>query len=125
MDAEDSDSEEEDDNGLNPLEASPYEVDWSQTTLPEGTKFTHVAAGDSCSFAVTDDGHVYGWGTFRDNNGIFGFTKKGDTVTRPVQIQKLVNVKSVSCAANTAYALTKTGQVLSWGAGESDQLGRR
>jgi regulator of chromosome condensation len=68
---------------------------------------------------------VYGWGTFRDNNGIFGFTKKGDTITRPVQIEKLSNVTSVSCSANTAYALTKTGQVLSWGAGESDQLGRR
>jgi len=24
-----------------------------------------VAAGDSCSFALTTEGAVYGWGTFR------------------------------------------------------------
>ena len=43
-------------SGLNPSEASPGEVDWSEADLPENTKFTHVAAGDSCSFVVTDDG---------------------------------------------------------------------
>lgn len=126
IDAEDSDSDDEtDDNGLNPFEASPYEVDWSHAAVPGGVKFTHVAAGDSCSFVVTDDGYVYGFGTFRDNNGVFGFTEKGNTVTRALRIPGLRNVKSISCAANTAYALLKDGQVLSWGAGESAQLGRR
>ena len=122
---EDSDSESGDDNGLNPLESTPGEVDWSQTNLPEGTKFTQVAAGDSCSFVVTNDGHVYGWGTFRDNNGVFGFTEKGDEVKRPVQIKNLKDVVSVSCSANAAFAVTKSGSTLSWGSGESDQLGHK
>jgi alpha-tubulin suppressor-like RCC1 family protein len=28
-------------------------------------RFAQVAAGDSCSFALTDTGLVFGWGTFK------------------------------------------------------------
>ena len=126
MDTEGSESEDsESPNGLNPFEASPAEVDWSQTALAENTKFTHVAAGDSCSFAVTDDGYVYGWGTFRDSAGVFGFTECVDTATRPILIPYLTKIASVSCCANAAFALSKNGVLYSWGCGEHFQLGRR
>lgn len=63
MDAEkagsDSDSDDED---VNPLESTPTHI--PEDSFPKGTKFTSVAAGDSSSFAVTDTGLVYGWGTF-------------------------------------------------------------
>lgn len=63
MDAEkaasDSDSDDED---VNPLESTPTHI--PEDSFPEGTMFTSVAAGDSSSFAVTDTGLVYGWGTF-------------------------------------------------------------
>lgn len=59
---DDSDSDDSDDEGLNPLESTPTHI--PEDAFPAGTKFTHVAAGDSCSFAVTDKGLVYGWGTF-------------------------------------------------------------
>jgi regulator of chromosome condensation len=62
MDADDSDSDDSD-GQLNPKEATPTEID--TTEIPEGTIFTQVAAGDNASFAVTDIGLVYGWGTFR------------------------------------------------------------
>ena len=55
----DSDS---DDEALNPVESTPTHI--PESAFPKGTKFTSVAAGDSCSFAVTDTGLVYGWGTF-------------------------------------------------------------
>lgn len=58
-DASDSDSE---DGDLNPKESTPTDIPAS--AFPEGTKFVQVAAGDSCSFALTDTGLVYGWGTF-------------------------------------------------------------
>lgn len=59
-----SDSEdEEDDNGLNPLEATPTAI--PADAFPDDVKFVQVAAGDSISFALTDDGFLYGWGTFR------------------------------------------------------------
>jgi regulator of chromosome condensation len=62
MDASDSDSDD-DDSGLNPHESTPTAIPAS--AFPEGTVFVQVAAADSSSFALTDDGLVYGWGTFR------------------------------------------------------------
>lgn len=58
-----SDSDDDDDSGLNPLESTPTAIPAS--AFPEGTAFVEVAAADSSSFALTDDGQVYGWGTFR------------------------------------------------------------
>ena len=55
-----SDASDESDNGLNPREANPGHV-----TFPEGTVIVKVAAGDSVSLALTDDGRVFGWGKFR------------------------------------------------------------
>ena len=65
MDAsEESDDDDPDaDTGMNPHEATPAAI--PQDAFPEGTTFVKVAAGDSASFALTDDGQVYGWGTFR------------------------------------------------------------
>lgn len=61
-DNSDSDSDD-DDSGLNPYESTPTAIPAS--AFPENTVFVQVAAGDSSSFAVTDEGLVYGWGTFR------------------------------------------------------------
>lgn len=61
-DSEDSDSE--DDKGdLNLKEATPLPVD--SAAFPRGTIFTQLAATDSATFALTADGLLYGWGTFR------------------------------------------------------------
>ena len=127
MDApEDSDSDDdEDDNGLNPKESIPGEVDWSQTTLAPNTRFTEVAAGDSCSFALTDTGLVYGWGTFRNNEGVIGFTKPGEIAYRPVPIPNLKKIQHIAAGANHGLALDHNGAVFSWGAGQQNQLGRR
>lgn len=59
----DSDSDSEDDPALNPREAVPTEI--PADAFSSGTVFVEVAAGDSSSFALTDEGLVYGWGTFR------------------------------------------------------------
>jgi regulator of chromosome condensation len=56
------DSDQED-GELNPLESTPTAIPTS--AFPPGMRFAQVAAGDSCSFAVTDTGLVYGWGTFK------------------------------------------------------------
>lgn len=53
----------DDDTGMNPLESTPGEVD--AKCFNEGTKFVQVAATDSATFALAEDGSVYGWGTFR------------------------------------------------------------
>jgi regulator of chromosome condensation len=58
-----SDDSDDSDTGLNPKESTPTCL--ADDAFPTGTKFVQVAAGDSCSFALTDTGLVYGWGTFR------------------------------------------------------------
>lgn len=64
-DMDESSDSEDDDPGedLNPHEATPTAIDMKY--FPEGTVFTQLAAGDSSTWALTDDGFVYGWGTFR------------------------------------------------------------
>ena len=62
-DIDDDESDIGEDSGINPRESTPTEID--MTGVPAGTVFTQVAAGDSVTFAVTDDGLVYGCGTFR------------------------------------------------------------
>jgi regulator of chromosome condensation len=61
-DSESSD-DDGDDSGLNPKESVPTAIPAS--SFPKGVKFCQVAASDSASFALTVDGQVYGWGTFR------------------------------------------------------------
>lgn len=69
MDEEaDKDDSDSDDEALNPLESTPTHI--PEDSFPKGTKFTCVAAGDSCSFAVTTTGLVYGWGTFQVSHAI-------------------------------------------------------
>ena len=125
MDAAEDSDEDEDDNGLNPKESTPGEVDFSQAELAEGTRFTEVAAGDSCSLALTDDGRVYGWGTFRSNEGIFGFTTDTKTASRPILLPDLKKITSIRVGANHALALNNKGAVFAWGSGQQNQLGRR
>jgi regulator of chromosome condensation len=125
IDAEDSDSDD-DDTGLNPIETAPTEVDFSKTEdLDNDVVWVEVAAGDSCSFALTNDGKVYGWGTFRGNEGIFGFAKDVYIATRPMLIAGLKNITSIKAGANHALALDNKGHVFAWGSGQQNQLGRK
>jgi regulator of chromosome condensation len=59
----DNSESDEDEIEINPKESTPDAVD--MTEIPSGTVFTQVAATDSASFALTEEGFVYGWGTFR------------------------------------------------------------
>jgi len=64
-------------------------------------KVVMVSAGDSHSAALTDEGKVYYWGTFRDNSGTFGLTADGKNHSTPIplahhlQVKKIVSGKSV------------------------------
>ncbi len=74
-DIDDEGSNAESDAEMNPKESTPTAI--PSSSFPPGTEFVQVAAGDSTTFALTDKGLVYGWGTFRvsslpaSNHGIF------------------------------------------------------
>lgn len=124
--AADSDDEDSD---LNPREAIPTAIPAGE--IPRDAEIVQLAAGDSATFVLSRDGLVYGWGTFRDSNGVYGFTL--DPVTdeivkkqaTPALIRGLRNIRSLSVGADFALALDSAGVVYAWGPGQQDQLGRR
>ncbi|KAJ4349973.1 uncharacterized protein N0V89_008594 [Didymosphaeria variabile] len=122
-DDEESDSDDDETGGLNPLEATPTAV--SADHFPEDTVFVDIAAGDSCSFALTTEGAVYGWGTFRKNEGILGFARNNETANTPVYLDTITKVTHLACGTNHVLALTKDRHVFAWGNGQQNQLGRR
>lgn len=123
---EDSQSESDDangDTGLNPNESTPGEIN-TENVEPE-TKFSQVAACDSATFALTEEGKVYGWGTFRASDGILGFSEKTLLQTIPVLLPDVKDIKQLACGSNHVLALDAKGKVLAWGCGQQNQLGRK
>ncbi|KAI9820348.1 MAG: Regulator of chromosome condensation [Pycnora praestabilis] len=121
--SDDSSSDSGNDSGLNPRESTPTAI--PNDAFPEGTKIVEVAAGDSTTFALTDDGFVYGWGTFRSNEGILGFTEKIHVQPVPLLIPEVKKIVHIETGANHVLALTEKGAVFAWGSGQQNQLGRR
>lgn len=119
----DDDSDSGSDTAINPKESTPGEVDCSE--LPEDLLFTQVVATDSATFALTSQGDVYGWGTFRSNEGIFGFDNTTLIQLRPKLIKGLKQIASLAAGANHVLALQHNGIVYGWGSGQQNQLGRR
>ncbi|EFQ34633.1 GDP/GTP exchange factor [Colletotrichum graminicola M1.001] len=123
----DADAEEEeeddDDSGINPRESTPTAVG-AEYFAPEA-KFTQVVASDSATFALTEDGRVYGWGTFRSSDGILGFTEKIQIQKTPEYLPTLKNITALAAGSNHILALDDKGVVVAWGCGQQNQLGRR
>lgn len=124
---EDDDSDDDSSSGsetnINPKESTPGEVDFSG--LPKETVFTQVVCTDSATFALTTFGEVYGWGTFRSNEGIFGFDPTTLIQLRPKLIKGLSKITQLAAGANHVLALQNNGAVYCWGSGQQNQLGRR
>ncbi|THC87137.1 hypothetical protein EYZ11_013417 [Aspergillus tanneri] len=122
---DDDDDDDDDEVTLNIKEATPLPIESS--LFPHGTVFTQLVATDSATFALTKDGRVYGWGTFRGTSGSIKFfpdTEKKIQKT-PILIPGLNNVTKLAAGAQHVLALTSTGSVFSWGNNEQYQLGRR
>ncbi|KAI1371270.1 RCC1/BLIP-II [Hypoxylon crocopeplum] len=121
-------SEEDDDDLCNPSESTPARVDTSG--LDPNIRWAQVIGSDNASFALTEDGRVYGWGTFRGSEGIMGFReirKKPDepeVQKTPRLIPELKNITQLAAGNNHVLALDNKGGVFAWGCGEQYPLGR-
>ncbi|ROW01334.1 hypothetical protein VMCG_05943 [Cytospora schulzeri] len=122
-DADESEDESEGFENMNPLETTPAEV--NTKNIAPGIKFVKVVASDSASFALTEDGRVYGWGTFRSSDGILGFTKDVLVQKEPVLLPESKKIVEIAAGSNHVMTLNHKGKVESWGAPEQNQLGRR
>ncbi|KAF9774214.1 hypothetical protein IL306_007819 [Fusarium sp. DS 682] len=121
--SEDTSLEDEDDAGINPKESTPTAV--SNEHFAPGTKFVQVVASDSATFALTEDGRVYGWGTFRSSEGILGFSETVRVQSTPLLLRDLKSIKALAAGSNHILALNDKGNVFAWGCGQQNQLGRR
>ena len=114
---------EEDDDELNPAESHPGPIDTSG--LDPSIVWVQVVAGDNASFALTEDGRVYGWGTFRSDEGIIGFSDKARIQATPVLVPDLKDIRRLAMGTNHVLALDGKGRVFAWGSGDQSQLARR
>jgi len=139
-DVEDEESDtDDDDSGLNPHESTPGEVDMSG--IEEDVQWAQVVACDSATFALTEAGDVYGWGTFRvglflssnhfvanlmqSNEGILGFRKDVKVQRTPMKIPELSKIKQLAAGANHVLAMDEKHKISAWGSGQQSQLARR
>ncbi|KAL6053277.1 hypothetical protein STEG23_009372, partial [Scotinomys teguina] len=87
-------------------------------------KVVQVSAGDSHTAALTEDGRVFLWGSFRDNNGVIGLLEPMKKSMVPVQVQLDMPVVKVASGNDHLVMLTTDGDLYTLGCGEQGQLGR-
>ncbi|XP_062306104.1 E3 ubiquitin-protein ligase HERC2 [Osmerus eperlanus] len=93
-------------------------------TALKGLKVLDVAcgSGDAQTLAVTENGQVWSWG-----DGDYGKLGRGgsDGCKTPKLLEKLQDLDTVRvfCGSQFSVALTKDGQVYTWGKGDNQRLG--
>ncbi|KAL7980438.1 hypothetical protein Chor_001592 [Crotalus horridus] len=96
-------------------------------------KVVQVSAGDSHTAALTEDGHVFIWGAFRDENGVIGLLapQKGEENSQstsgslfPVELQLDVPVVKIASGSHHLALVSSTGNLYTCGCGDNGQLGR-
>jgi alpha-tubulin suppressor-like RCC1 family protein len=101
--------------------ARPESCDKSCTPLPVPIpeKISRIFSGSGASFAVTQNGALYGWG-----RNAYGNLGNGDfrTAYSP-QLLIPSGVAEVSCGWAHSVALLKDGSLLAWGYNSTNQLG--
>ncbi|TKS81872.1 Regulator of chromosome condensation [Collichthys lucidus] len=87
-------------------------------------KVVQVSAGDSHTAALSEEGMVYIWGAFRDNNGVIGLLEPMKTSTVPLKVPMKEPVVKIASGNDHLVLVTLEGNLYSLGTGEQGQLGR-
>lgn len=108
--------------GLGSLEPVHTAVPTLVTAL-ENKGVCQLVGGEHHSVALTEDGDVYGFG--RGDSHQLGFGDGTDQETTPRRVMALegVAVRKLASGSNQNVAVTRTGDMYSWGFGEMGQLG--
>lgn len=101
----------------------------AQVKIDENTNLTNIvriAAGAAHALALTKEGTVYAWGL--NGNGQLGIdsTTRANYATQVVDETgegNLKNIVDIAAGANHSIAITKEGNVYTWGKGSNYQLG--
>lgn len=114
---------EDEDADLNEAESTPNLVE----NLPSnGHNIIQLAATDNLSAVLYDNGDVYAWGCFRNNEGLLGFLKDKIKLQKtPLKIDQLKNIVQLAGGKDHLLALDSKGVVYGWGNSQQFQLGRK
>ncbi|KAF9000352.1 RCC1/BLIP-II [Hymenopellis radicata] len=106
-----------------------YTPERVQALLDENFRAVRIAAGSTVSAAISSEGELRVWGTFKDSRGPLGFStglkhqfKPSPLLKFPQNLEKFV---SVAAGGHHLILLTSYGNVYSCGAGEVGELGRK
>ncbi|NMB34935.1 MAG: hypothetical protein GX989_01465 [Firmicutes bacterium] len=103
-------------------------LDWRAPEGPKPAGVIQLAAGDSHSLALKDDGTVWAWGCNSSGQLGDGTTEHRNT---PVQVgvqpagedNKLTNVRAIAAGGSHSLALKDDGTIWAWGCNSYGQLG--
>ncbi|XP_057689269.1 regulator of chromosome condensation [Corythoichthys intestinalis] len=98
------------------------EMSPDKVVLPE--KIVQVSAGDSHTAALTEEGIVYVWGSFRDNNGVIGLVDPFQPTQVPQKLSLMETVVKVASGNDHLVMVTMGGNLYTSGTAEQGQLGR-
>mmetsp|Transcript_18230 Transcript_18230/g.38064 ORF Transcript_18230/g.38064 Transcript_18230/m.38064 type:complete len:471 (-) Transcript_18230:1643-3055(-) len=90
---------------------------------PPRRKIVIVACGDRHSFAITDLGEVFGWGS--NQFGQLGNGSRGEMYLKPERITELegLSIRCIGSGDRHSAAITSLGVVYTWGCGSDGQTG--
>ena len=93
-------------------------------------RFVQVECGDCHTAALTNDGRVFTWGTYKDSNGYIGFDRTGlKKQAFPREVPSLFKhdgpMTQIACGSHHTCARSARGLLLSWGDAEHGQIGQK
>ncbi len=87
-------------------------------------RVTIVSAGDSHMAALTSEGQIFSWGTYKDSNGYIGHSASAQKAATPTLVPNLPTMRHVASGADHTLGVSADGyEVYGWGCGEKGQLG--
>ncbi|XBW34873.1 hypothetical protein QEN19_000438 [Hanseniaspora menglaensis] len=130
MALKDAGEESDDDDGdLNDLESTPAKVE----NLPKiNGEIIQICATDNASVILYENGDVYAWGTFRNNEGVLGFYKNEIKIqTKPWKLpltflkNKQAKIVQIASGKDHILLLDSFGVLYAWGTYQQGQLARK
>ncbi|KAK4509845.1 uncharacterized protein ATC70_007149 [Mucor velutinosus] len=114
-------------NDQRALGRSGEEYEPAKVENMDHVKIVKVACCDSVTMALSEEGQLYCWGTYRCAEGPLGFSRNKAVQEVPAIFEPFAKYVITDIAAGTDHclALTKDGRVFVWGNGQQFQLGRR